>query len=45
MFAELEIDKFCCETLRAIVEREHSGTITPKPNMELLGFGECVWII
>jgi DNA (cytosine-5)-methyltransferase 1 len=26
VLAELEIDKFCCETLRSAVEREHTGT-------------------
>ena len=27
VLAELEIDRFCCETLRAAVKREHSNTV------------------
>jgi DNA (cytosine-5)-methyltransferase 1 len=40
VLAQLEIDKYCCETLRAAVEREHSGTVVYETDIRTIDPGK-----
>jgi len=40
VLADIEIDKHCCETLRAAVEREHSGTKVIEADIRAVGLDD-----